>query len=93
MILCRQYSACHQPGIKIFFFVEYAVAFLMVGLSFLKTIELYQELIDEWEKRGIIKKRDFAILTDEIIRAVSSNTTRLKGNHGSTQWGITVTPE
>lgn len=42
----------------------------------LKTIEVRKELTDEWEKRGIIEKRDFAILTDEITRAWSGKTTR-----------------
>ena len=35
----------------------------------LKTIEVRKELTDEWEKRGVNDKRDFAILTDEITRA------------------------
>ena len=42
----------------------------------LKTIEVRKELADEWEKRGITEKRDFAILTDEITRAWSGKTTR-----------------
>jgi hypothetical protein len=42
----------------------------------LKTIEVRKELTDEWEKRGITEKRDFAILTDEITRAWSGRTTR-----------------
>ncbi|MCG9969358.1 hypothetical protein L9W92_15170 [Pelotomaculum terephthalicicum JT] len=42
----------------------------------LKTIEVRKELTDEWEKRGVNDKRDFAILTDEITRAWSGKTTR-----------------
>jgi hypothetical protein len=42
----------------------------------LKTIEVRKELTDEWEKRGITEKKDFAILTDEITRAWSGRTTR-----------------
>jgi hypothetical protein len=33
----------------------------------LKSIEVRKELTDEWEKRGISKGQEFAILTDEII--------------------------
>lgn len=42
----------------------------------LKTIEVRKELTDEWEKRGVTDKRDFAILTDEITRAWAGKTTR-----------------
>lgn len=42
----------------------------------LKTIEVRKELSDEWEKRGVTDKRDFAILTDEITQAWSGKTTR-----------------
>ena len=42
----------------------------------LKTIEVRKELTDEWEKRGVTDKRDFAILTDEITQAWSGKTTR-----------------
>ncbi|MCL2052889.1 MAG: hypothetical protein FWG90_00395 [Oscillospiraceae bacterium] len=42
----------------------------------IKTIEVRKELTDEWEKRGITEKRDFAILTDEITKAWSGKTTR-----------------
>jgi hypothetical protein len=42
----------------------------------LKTIEVRKELTDEWKKRGITEKKDFAILTDEITRAWSGRTTR-----------------
>ena len=42
----------------------------------IKTIEVRKDLTDEWEKRGITEKQDFAILTDEITRAWSGKTTR-----------------
>lgn len=42
----------------------------------LKTIEVRKELTDEWEKRGITDKLDFAILTDEITQAWADKTTR-----------------
>lgn len=42
----------------------------------LKTIEVRKELTDEWEKRGVTDKRDFAILTDEITREWSGKTTK-----------------
>lgn len=42
----------------------------------LKTIEVRKDLTDEWEKRGITDRLDFAILTDEITNAWSGNTTK-----------------
>ena len=42
----------------------------------LKTIEVRNELTDEWEKRGIKKGLEFAILTDEITKAWSGLTTK-----------------
>lgn len=42
----------------------------------IKTIEVRKELTDEWEKRGVTDKRDFAILTDEITRVWAGKTTR-----------------
>ena len=42
----------------------------------LKTIEVRKELTDEWERRGVTDKRDFATLTDEITRAWAGKTTR-----------------
>jgi len=42
----------------------------------LKSIEVRKELTDEWEDRGMIKGRDFAILTDEITKAWTGLTTR-----------------
>ncbi len=35
----------------------------------LKSIEVRKELTDEWEKRGVKKGQEFAILTDEITKA------------------------
>ncbi|MGL4942183.1 MAG: BRO family protein [Thermoguttaceae bacterium] len=37
----------------------------------LKSIEVRKELTDEWEKRGVQKNREYAILTDEITQAWS----------------------
>src|SRR3989339_789185 len=42
----------------------------------LKSIEVRKELTDEWEKRGVKKGQEFAILTDEITKAWSGLTTR-----------------
>ena len=42
----------------------------------LLSIRIRNELTDEWQKRGVEKGREFAILTDEISRAWSSMTTR-----------------
>jgi hypothetical protein len=42
----------------------------------LKSIEVRKELTDEWEKRGVEKGQEFAILTDEITRAWSEFTTK-----------------
>ena len=42
----------------------------------LKTIEVRKELTDEWEKRGVEKGLEFAILTDEITKAWSGLTTK-----------------
>jgi hypothetical protein len=42
----------------------------------LNTIEVRKKRIDEWEKRYITDKRDFAILTDEITQAWVGKTTR-----------------
>lgn len=39
-------------------------------------IRIRNELTDEWEKRGLEKGKEFAILTDEISRAWSGMTTR-----------------
>lgn len=37
----------------------------------LKSIEVRKELTDEWEKRGVKKGQEYAILTDEITKAWS----------------------
>ena len=42
----------------------------------LLAIRIRNELTDEWQKRGVEKGREFAILTDEISRAWSGLTTR-----------------
>ena len=36
-----------------------------------KSIEVREELTDEWENRGVEKGQEFAILTDDITRAWS----------------------
>jgi len=42
----------------------------------LKSIEVRKELTDEWDKRGVKKGQEYAILTDEITRAWSEHTTK-----------------
>ena len=42
----------------------------------LKTIEVRKDLTDEWEKRGVKKGQEFAILTDDITEAWSGFTTK-----------------
>lgn len=42
----------------------------------LKSIEVRKELTDEWEKRGIQKGQEYAILTDEITKAWSGYSTK-----------------
>ncbi|WP_048152605.1 BRO-N domain-containing protein [Methanolacinia paynteri] len=42
----------------------------------LKTIEIRKELTDEWDRAGIEKGTDYAILTDEITKAWSGMTTK-----------------
>ncbi len=42
----------------------------------LKSIEVRKELTDEWEKRGVKKGQEFAILTDEITKAWSGYNTK-----------------
>ena len=37
----------------------------------LKSIEIRKELTDEWEKRGVQKGQEYAMLTDEITKAWS----------------------
>ena len=47
----------------------------------LQTIQVRKELTDEWDKRGVKKGREYAILTDEISKAWSGMTTRQYKNH------------
>ncbi len=42
----------------------------------LKSIEVRKELTDEWDKRGVKKGLDYAILTDEITKAWAGLTTK-----------------
>lgn len=42
----------------------------------LLAIRIRNELTDEWQKRGVEKGKEYAILTDEISRAWSGMTTR-----------------
>ncbi len=42
----------------------------------LKSIEIRKELTDEWDKRGVKKGLEYAILTDEITRTWSGLTTK-----------------
>ena len=42
----------------------------------LLAIRIRNELTDEWQKRGVEKGREYAILTDEVSRAWSGMTTR-----------------
>ena len=47
----------------------------------LKSIEIRKDLTDEWENRGVQKGQDFAILTDDIVKAWSGFTTREYKKH------------
>ena len=47
----------------------------------LQAIQVSKELTDEWEKRGVRKGVEYAILTDEITKAWSGMTTRQYKNH------------
>ena len=42
----------------------------------LQTIQVRKGLTDEWERRGVEKGKEYAILADEITRAWSGMTTR-----------------
>ena len=42
----------------------------------LKSIEVRKELTDEWDKRGVKKGQEYAILTDEITKAWAGLTTK-----------------
>ncbi len=49
----------------------------------LQAIQVRKELTDEWDKRGVKKGIEYAILTDEITKAWSGMTTRqYKNNKG-----------
>jgi len=47
----------------------------------LQAIQVRKELTDEWDKRGVKKGVEYAILTDEITRAWSGMTTRQYKNY------------
>ena len=47
----------------------------------LQAIQVRKELTDEWDRRGVKKGVEYAILTDEITRAWSGMTTRQYKNH------------
>ncbi len=47
----------------------------------LKSIEVRKELTDEWEKRGVQKGMDFAILTDIITKAWSGKSVKQYKQH------------
>jgi hypothetical protein len=42
----------------------------------LKSIEVRNDLTNEWDNRGVKKGREYAILTDEITNAWSGHTTK-----------------
>lgn len=47
----------------------------------LKSIEVRKELTDEWEKRGVKRGMDFAVLTDIIIKAWSGKSVKKYKKH------------
>jgi hypothetical protein len=47
----------------------------------LKSIEVRKELTDEWEKRGVKKGMDFAVLTDIITKAWSGKSVKQYKQH------------
>jgi hypothetical protein len=47
----------------------------------LKSIEVRKELTDEWERRGVQKGQEFAVLTDIITQAWSGMTTKQYKEH------------
>ncbi|MBF4517054.1 Bro-N domain-containing protein [Flavobacterium sp. ANB] len=49
----------------------------------LKSIEVRKELTDEWEKRGVKKGQEYAILTDEITKAWSGFSVKEYKHHKS----------
>ncbi|WP_337967866.1 Bro-N domain-containing protein [uncultured Flavobacterium sp.] len=49
----------------------------------LKSIEVRKDLTDEWDKRGVKKGQEYAILTDEITKAWSGLSVKEYKNHKS----------
>ena len=47
----------------------------------LKSIEVRKELTDEWDKRGVKKGQEYAILTDEITKAWSGLSVKQYKHH------------
>jgi len=47
----------------------------------LKSIEVRKDLTDEWDKRGVKKGQEYAILTDEITKAWSGVSVKQYKNH------------
>ncbi|TRX23671.1 Bro-N domain-containing protein [Flavobacterium franklandianum] len=47
----------------------------------LKSIEVRKDLTDEWDKRGVKKGQEYAILTDEITKAWSGLSVKKYKNH------------
>ena len=47
----------------------------------LKSIEVWKELTDEWEKRGVKKGMDFAVLTDIITKSWSGKSVKQYKQH------------
>lgn len=47
----------------------------------LKSIEVRKDLTDEWDKRGVKKGQEYALLTDEITRAWSGLSVKEYKNH------------
>ena len=47
----------------------------------LKSIEVRKDLTDEWDKRGVKKGQEYAILTDEITKAWSGLSVKQYKNH------------
>jgi hypothetical protein len=47
----------------------------------LKSIEVRKDLTDEWDKRGVKKGQEYAILTDEITKAWSGFSVKQYKNH------------
>ncbi len=78
----------HDPELAINRALEY---YLKKGYSKswinqrLKSIEIRKELTDEWERTGIKKQTDFAILTNEITKAWSGKTIKNYKKHKSLQ--------